>query len=154
MIRYISTHDRKYYTYMLEVLSALGGKDLEYKWLISSIEAYPRKREKYADFVESSEYIILPNTELMEMLCEDDFQWIWAVFSAIPSNRSNEEILKYELPSVENAEIYKNDVAIIQHPLAEIEIVAEDSSSVFIVAKDEQMAEKFKNLFPKSKTNY
>ncbi len=139
---------------MFEIITALGGKDLEYKWLVSSIEAYPNKRGKYTDLIENSEYIILPNADLMEMLSEDDFQWVWAVFSAIPANTSNEEILKYELPSVENDEIYRSDAAIIQHPLAEIEIVANDSSSVFIVSKNRQMAEKFKTLFPKSKTNY
>ncbi|WP_167959048.1 hypothetical protein [Anaerosporobacter faecicola] len=74
------------------------------------------------------------------MLSECDFQWIWAVFSAIPEKISNEEVLKYSLPyAAENEEIYKDDVAIIQHPLADFEIVAEDSSSVFIVSKDKQI---------------
>ncbi len=149
MKRYISTHDRKYYTYMLEVITALGGNDLKYKWLISDIEAYPDRETILND------HLILSNTELIKMLSENDFQWIWAVFSAIPENISNDEILKFELPSADdNENIYKDDVAIIQHPLAEIEIVAEDSSSVFIVAKDEQMAEKFKKLFPMAGTNY
>ncbi len=154
MKRYISTNDRKRYTFMLEVISALGGENLEYKWLISSIEAYPNKKGKYTDLIENGEDIVVSNAELIEMLSEDDFQWIWAVFSAIPANVSNEEILKYELPSAEREDIYRSGVAIIQHPLAEIEIVAEDSSSVFIVSKNEQMAERFKNLFPKSKMNY
>ncbi len=35
-----------------------------------------------------------------------------------------------------------------------LEIVAVDSSSGFIVAKDAQLAEKFKGLFPKAKTDY
>ncbi len=134
---------------MLEIIMALGGRDLKYKWLISNIEAYPDRKTILND------YLILSNAELIEMLSENDFQWIWAVFSAIPEKISNDEILKFELPSADcNENIYKDDVAIIQHPLAEIEIAAEDSSSVFIVAKDEQMAERFKKLFPKAGTNY
>ncbi len=149
MKRYISTKERKYYTFMLELIMALGGNDLKYKWLISDIEAYPDKETRLKD------HLILSNAELIQMLSENNFQWIWAVFSAIPENVSNDEILKFELPSAENNEnIYKDDVAIIQHPLAEMEIVAMDSSSVFIVAKDEQMAERFKKLFPKARTNY
>ncbi len=154
MKRYISAHDRKYYTYMLEVLLALGGKDMQYKWLISSIEAYPKTRGKYVDLIEKSAYVILANAELMEMLTEDDFQWVWAVFSAIPANISNEEILRYELPSAENKAIYRKDAAMIQHPLAELEIVAFDSSYVFMVSKNEQMAERFKDLYPMSSPNF
>ncbi len=154
MRRYISAKERRYYTHMLEIILALGGKALPYKWLISGMEAYPAEREKYADMVEKNEYLILSNTELLEMLTEDDFQWIWAIFSAIPEQRSDAEILEYELPSVDNVEIYKKDVAIIQHPLAELEIVAVDSSNAFIVARDEKMAEKFRDLFPKATENY
>ncbi len=153
MKRYISTKDRKFYTHMQEIILALGGRDLPYKWLISSIEAGIVKTAKYADMVEKHEYLILSNAELIEMLTEDDFQWIWAVFSAIPEQRSDAEILEYELPSVDNQAIYKKDAAIIQHPLAEMEIVAVDSSCVSIVARDAQMAEKFKGLFPKAKEN-
>lgn len=152
--RYISTQDRKIYTHMLEIVLALGGNELEYKWLISDIEAYPEAGGKYTELIENNRFVILPNAELIDMLSEDDFQWIWAIFSAVPKNISNEEILKYDLPSVENVDIYKENATIIQHPLAEIEIVAEDSSSVFIVSKDIQTAEKFKKLFPKSKINY
>ncbi|MDO5292099.1 MAG: DUF2691 family protein [bacterium] len=155
MKRYISTQDREGYTQMLEIVSALGGSRLGYKWLITDVEAYPQDGGKYDELIENNSYIILSNAEFLNMLSECNFQWIWAVFSAIPEKISNEEILKYSLPyAAENEEIYKDDVAIIQHPLADIEIVAEDSSSVFIVSKDEQMAEKFKNLFPMSRTNY
>ncbi len=154
MKRYFSKNDRRFYTHMLEIIQALGGKDLPYKWLISSIEAYPVKKGTYADMVTSNEYLILSNAELLEMLTEEDFQWIWAVFSAIPEQRSDAEILGYALPSVDKEEIYKEDVAVIQHPLAELEIVAVDSSNAFIVARDAQMAEKFKDLFPKATENY
>lgn len=154
MKRYISTRDRKYYTYMLEIIQALEGNESKYKWLISDIEAHPEKGGKYTEFIEDNRFVILSSRELLEMLLEDDFQWIWAVFSAIPKNVDDKEILRFDMPSVENEEIYKDDSAIIQHPLAEIEIVAEDSSSVLIVARENQIAEKFKKLFPMSRENY
>ena len=59
------------------------------------------------------------------MLEKIDFQWIWGVFSAIPKQYSEEEMLGYELPYADgNSDIYKDDSFIIQHPLADIEIVA------------------------------
>lgn len=155
MKRYISAYDRKYYTHMLEIILAIGGNNLNYKWLISDIEAYPQDNGQYDNLIENNSYLILSNNDLIKMLSECDFQWIWAVFSAIPEDISDDDILKYKLPYAnENGEIYKDDVAIIQHPLADIEIVAEDSSSVFIVAKDNNIADRFKALFSMAKTNY
>ncbi|MBR3571575.1 MAG: hypothetical protein IKL15_02825, partial [Mycoplasmataceae bacterium] len=68
---------------------------------------------------------------------------------------TKEEVLKYELPFADgNYDIYKDDIFVIQHPLADIEIVADDSSSVFIVAKDDEIAEKFKEAYKNVKVNY
>lgn len=153
--RYISVYDRKSYTHMLEIILAIGGNDLKYKWLITDITAYPQDNGQYDNLLENNNYLILSNKDLIKMLSEYDFQWIWAVFSAIPENISDDVILKYKLPYADgNTEIYKDNVAIIQHPLADIEIVAEDSTSVFIVSKENHIADKFRNLFPMAKINY
>lgn len=155
MKRYISIHDRKFYTFMLEIILAIGGSDLRYKWLITDIAACPPHNGKYDLLIKHNDYLILSNQDLLKMLSECDFQWIWAVFSAIPENISDDVILKYELPYADGNEIiYKDNAAVIQHPLADIEIVAEDSTSVFIVSKDDQIADKFKKLFPMATSNY
>ena len=75
--------------------------------------------------------------ELTEMIEAEDFQWIWGVFSAFPKDISEEKVLEYALPEADgNVEIWQNPVS-IQHPLAEIEIIAWDSSAtVFISKKD------------------
>ena len=148
MKRYISVHDREFYTYMLEIILAIGGNDLRYKWLITDVTAYPQDDGQYDSLIKNNDYLILSNSDFLKMLSDCDFQWIWAVFSAIPENISDDAILHL------NADIFKDDVAVIQHPLADIEIVAEDSSSVLIVSKDNQIAEKFKDLFPMATSNY
>lgn len=66
------------------------------------------------------------------------------VFSAIPSQYSEEEILKYPLPNIK-----ENKETTIQHPLAEIEIGANDSSSLYIIS-DDTYIEIFKKLYPSS----
>ncbi len=69
-----------------------------------------------------------------------DIQWIWAVFSAIPSKYSDDDILKYNLPSITDSKDITNN---IKHPLAEIEIDCIDSSYAKIIFKDEKIKELF-----------
>lgn len=140
MKRYISKEDEYYYTDMLKVIKAIGGKNLDYNWLITEIET------STGDYFED-DYIILTNEELLDKLESKKIQWIWGTFSAIPKKYKQEEILKYNLPGVEN--IDKKEIK-PQHPLAEIEIIAYDSTFVQIIAKDE-IAEKFKRMYLRSK---
>ena len=153
MKRYISDKE-DYYTYMLKVLNAIGGRNLQYNWLITNIEAYPQN-EELNQFIRENDYLFLSTDELISILEKEDFQWVWGVFSAIPKSYTKEQILKYDLPFADgNTKIYKNNNFVIQHPLADIEIVAQDSNSVFIVAKDDEILEKFKNVYKEVKTNY
>lgn len=140
MKRYISKEDEYYYTDMLKVIKAIGGKNLNYNWLITEIET------STGDYFED-DYIILTNEKLLDKLESKKIQWIWGTFSAIPKKYKQEEILKYNLPGVEN--IDKKEIK-PQHPLAEIEIIAYDSTFVQIIAKDE-IAEKFKRIYPRAK---
>lgn len=136
MKRYISKEDEYYYTDMLKVIKAIGGKNLDYNWLITEIET------STGDYFED-DYIILTNEELLDKLESKKIQWIWGTFSAIPKKYKQEEILKYNLPGVEN--IDKKEIK-PQHPLAEIEIIAYDSTFVQIIAKEE-IAKRFKKIY-------
>lgn len=140
MKRYISKEDEYYYTDMLKVIKAIGGKNLNYNWLITEIET------STGDYFED-DYIILTNEELLDKLESKKIQWIWGTFSAIPKKYKQEEILKYNLPGVEN--IDKKEIK-PQHPLAEIEIIAYDSTFVQIIAKEE-IAKRFKKIYPGAK---
>lgn len=140
MKRYISKTDEYYYTDMLKVIKAIGGKNLDYNWLITEIET------STGDYFED-DYIILTNEKLLDKLESKKIQWIWGTFSAIPKKYKQEEILKYNLPGVEN--IDKKEIK-PQHPLAEIEIIAYDSTFVQIIAKEE-IAKRFKKIYPGAK---
>ena len=101
MKRYISKEDEYYYTDMLKVIKAIGGKNLDYNWLITEIET------STGDYFED-DYIILTNEKLLDKLESKKIQWIWGTFSAIPKKYKQEEILKYNLPGVENIDnLYK-----------------------------------------------
>lgn len=140
MKRYISKEEDNYYTDMLKVIHAIGGRTLDYNWLITEIET------STGDYFKD-DYIILTNEELLDKLESKKIQWIWGTFSAIPKKYKQEEILKYNLPGVEN--IDKKEIK-PQHPLAEIEIIAYDSTFVQIIAKEE-IAKRFKKMYPGAK---
>lgn len=124
MIRYKDNNE--FNTNMYKLMKCFKDKNLNYKWLITDIEttAY--------DFL-NEEYIIINHQDLIKLLENNkDIQWIWAVFSAIPSKYSDDEILKYKFPYIiENENINHT----IQHPLAEIEIDCIDSSYAKVIFK-------------------
>lgn len=159
MKRCVSVREENGYIMMLKVINSIGGRSLNYNWLITDIEAYPQKSGREMDdelysYLNEKDYVFISNSDLVDILKKNDFQWIWGVFSAIPNIYSLDDVLKYELPYAEdNRDIYLDNNFIIQHPLAEIEIVAFDSSGMHIVAKDDEICERFKRMFNKSKDN-
>ena len=126
MKNYIYKDKNDFNTNMYKLLQEFKIKDLNYKWLITDIETNEEE-------LSNKEFIIIMHQDLIKLLENNkDIQWIWAVFSAIPSKYSDDEILKYKFPYIiEN----KNINIKIQHPLAEIEIDCIDSSYAKIIFK-------------------
>ncbi len=154
MRRLYSIHDFEYYTCLKQILYDLELVDKQYLWLISDFEACPRK-EKYQELVYNNEYLLMNTNELINMLEDEDFQWIWAVFSAIPITYSEEDILQFDLPYCWSYEegMYNPcvDKPKLQHPYAIFEIYAFDSSYMFMVSDDEELISKFKKRYPARK---
>ena len=134
MISYIYKDNNEFNTNMYKLMECFKDKNLNYKWLITDIET-----NDY-DFL-NKEYIIIKHQDLMELLEKNkNIQWIWAVFSLIPTKYSDTDILKYNLPSITDAKDITNN---IKHPLAEIEIDCIDSSYAKIIFRDEKIKESF-----------
>jgi hypothetical protein len=77
----------------------------------------------------------LSGSELTAIVGHEDFQWICAVFSAFEKDIPLETILKHPLPYADgNPGFWKNPLT-IQHPLAQIEIVAFDSSLTLFLSR-------------------
>ncbi|MBO7196357.1 MAG: hypothetical protein J6V80_03390 [Clostridia bacterium] len=152
MKRIYSEKDFKGYTCMSRVLSDLKLDIKDYWWLICDIEAYPIKKQ-YQDLIGDNYYLLLSTSELVNMLKDDDFQWVWAVFSAIPSTYEKEDILKFNLPYLEYFDEGQYNPYVdeprIQHPYAELEIYAADSSYMFLISDDEELVDRFKKCYPR-----
>lgn len=137
---------KKYFTYLKELFVSIGNIQKEYNWLITGHECYPPNLDY--DKKLSGEYCWITGDELTNMAENEDFQWIWGVFSAFPKNISQQEVLKSKLPYADgNTGLWQNPVS-IQHPLAEIEIVAWDSSMSVVISKNDDIIEKLKESRP------
>jgi hypothetical protein len=135
---------KTYFTDLLDVFEGVNNIQCNYKWLITGYECYPTSKKNEEIF--SSEYVIIDGQELTELLKLDNFQWIWGVFSAFDKNIKNEKILDFELPYANENEKLWESVS-LQHPLAEIEIVAWDSSKTLIFSRNDAVVDLFKNKF-------
>ena len=81
------------------------------------------------------------------MIEREDLQQIWGIFSAFDKSIPLNDIMKYDMPySDGNISIWTNPTS-IQHPLAEIEIVAWDSCMTLIISKDDEIINKFNKYF-------
>lgn len=78
----------------------------------------------------------------------ENFQWIWGVLSAFSKKISKEDVLKYPLPFADGyTGFWKNPVT-LQHPLAEIEIIAWDGCFVLFISKDNKLVDLLQASFP------
>lgn len=143
MLRLSSNSDEEYYAYLYKLIYAIANINPNYNWLITDFEAYPQIK-CYQTLIMKKKYLIMSTKKLVKMLKQDNFQWIWGIFSAIPNRYSEKEILDYALPHIE-----ENDQLVMKHPLAEIEIGIVDSSSLYIISNNEYI-EVFKTLYPKA----
>lgn len=137
-----------YYTYMDKIFKAIENEQLKYNWLITDCESYPE--DKRINEMFSKEYIWISGEQLTEIISKDDFQFVWGVFSGFSPEVTLEEALSYDLPFADGYKgFWVNNVG-IQHPLAEVEIVAWDSSLTLLISMDDNLVQKFRSNFPLS----
>ena len=129
----------EHFTYLKKLFHLIDNVQKRYNWLITAHECYPQN-PVYAKRL-SADYCFMTGEDLTEMIENEDFLWIWGVFSAFPKNISKNEILKYELPWADgNEQIWKNPVT-LQHPLSKIEIIAWDSTLTVLISKSDEVVE-------------
>lgn len=129
----------KYYTYLKKLFLSINNLQRNYNWLISSYECWPCTK-KYAEML-SEDFCWMTGEELTEMIECEDFQWIWGALSAFSKDIPKEKVLQYDWPKADGCgEIWQLPVD-IQHPLAEIEIVAWDSSMTVFISKEDYIVD-------------
>ena len=122
--------------YLREILRLLGAKDWDCQWLITGLECYDTcgwaGAEKWGQ-----KTLLLSNQDFLCDVEARDMQFVWGLFSAIPSGYSREEIFSHPLPDFweeDGRSVCLRVPLLPQHPLAFLEILSEDSTSITVSA--------------------
>jgi len=136
-----------YFTNLTEIIDVMGDIALEYNWLISNYECnvYPSDQIPFR-----KQYVWLTGRELLSILEEHEIQFIWGVVTAYSSNIVPNDVLSYPLPFADGNTAFWQPEITMQNPLAEIEIVPWDATLVLIIAKSEEIVDKFANEYVNS----
>jgi len=140
------------YTYLKKLFYSMGHFQKNYNWLITDCEACPKKQGHHDRIVQSKEgnYAWIGGNELTNIVRKDDFQWIWAVLSGFDRQVSKEDVLGYRLPYADGYKGFWKPNLTLQHPLAEVELVAWDGCCTLLLSRDACLVGKFREMFPHS----
>ena len=141
------------HTYFKKIFRALDNFQKNYNWLITDCEAAPI-RPGYWERIHQSKYgnyAWISGDELTGIIKREDFQWIWAVLSGFDKCYSKDDVLKYEFPYADGYGGFWKEEISIQHPLASIELVAWDSTSTLLISENEDIVNRFREVFPLSR---
>lgn len=119
----------------------------DYNWLVTDIDCY--SNDNSADELFGQKYVWLPYQELMLALQRSNM-FLWGVFSGFPKHITLEQVLSYDLPFADGNTAFWVDDVQIQHPLAEVEIVAFDASYTIVISKHDEQIDRFRQAFPLS----
>jgi len=133
-----------FYTDLSRCFIAIDNEQINYNWLITNCECYPQNKTFYKLF--HKEFVWISGKRLTEIILEEDFQFIWGVFSGFSTEITLEEVLIFDLTNVEYEGYWLDDVE-IQHPMAKIEIIAFDSSYTLLISKNDETVQKFLDNF-------
>lgn len=142
----------RFHTDLREVVSALDGVHLGYRWFLSDIEAGPigvvasLPLELQYDSAGEAQDCWLTGTRLDEIANQYDFQLIWGVLSAVHPEAVPEGKNLEPRPIADG----HPPTGTIQHPDAQIEIVAFDSTFTAITARDTEVEAAFGRYFSQS----
>ena len=151
--------DKKPQTNLFDIFNSIENKQEEYNWLITDIQCGIFYNQKYGPIFKirdnemeyGKKYVWISGEKLTKIHREQNLIWIWGVFSGFNKNILKEDVLKYDLPYADDyGEFWKNPLS-IQHPLAEIEIVAWDSTLTLLISKDDEIVDIFMKNKPYAK---
>lgn len=115
-----------------------------HNWLITDLDCFDYCGwdgcEKWAE-----RKLFLTDEELRRDVDLRNMQMIWGVFSAIPAEYSKDNICKYLLPELEDPRYMSNRI-VPQHPLAFLELYADDGCFTYVSSHDAALLEPLYHL--------
>lgn len=123
---------------------AFGGRQDEFDWLITDLDCnyFPPELDGRAPLVLSGAHL----TELVETW-EPRVQFIWAVLSAFPAGKAPDPNSLDSVPFADGNPGFWHGSPRPQHPDAVAEVVCWDSTSLLLISRDDDLAERFRSFF-------
>ena len=134
----------KHYTFLPKLFDVIDNAQLQYNWLITACEfnvANPIEDEYFA-----KGYCWISGEELTTIVREKEIQWIWAILSGFEKDIPMEKVLESPCPDFVDGE----EICGIIHPLAKVQIIAQDSSSTQFFSTEAELVSKFRAGYPQS----
>lgn len=137
---------QEFFTDMHTIMHGLGDVGPRRNWLITdwTCYAYPPEMRENVEWKTGAELMQLLDRAL-------GVQWVWGVFSGFEPHITKEQVMQYPTPYADGNAGFWTKPLTIQHPLANVEIVAFDSSFVLLFSKEKKVYDGFRAAFPLSK---
>ena len=143
----INEKGEEYYTDMSRVFESIKNRQRDYNWLITDCECICDT--EISKTIEQ-QYCWISGEDLTDLVMKNRIQWVWAVLSAFDKSVTLPEVLKYDLPRADGYPGFWKKPLSVQHPLAQIEIAAFDSSCTLLFCKEKEVVDSFLKYFPQS----
>lgn len=119
----------------------------DYNWLVTDIDCF--SNDSVTGDLFRQKYVWLSYQDLTQYFANAPM-FLWGVFSGFSKQITLEQVLTYELPLADGySGFWVNNVR-IQHPLADVEIVAWDGLYTLVISKHDDIIERFRRSFPLS----
>jgi len=136
------------YTLMKKMFDSMENYQLDFNWLVANYDCFPATEE--FDKLFNGDPVFLSGERITEIVNTEDFQWVWGTFLSFPKNLSEKEIMSHKLPwNDEYNEYYKIPLS-MQHPLAETEVIAFDSTFTIVLTKNKELYDRIRKAYPLS----
>ena len=135
----------KHHTDLAAVFAAIGDAQLGYNWLVTDCLCYPHDANLEALLARN--HIWLPGA-LMTQAAQKAGLFDWVVFSGFKKDIAMSEVLEFDLPFADGYSGFWDSSVTIQHPLADIEIVAWDGTQTLLISRHDALVQKFISANP------
>jgi hypothetical protein len=137
-----------FHTDLRKVFEALGWCETQFRWLLSSVDAWPGVSGLPDELLPKDDAISIwvSGSRLHEIVTSYDFQLVWGVLLGFDLNHSLDE--EMELTRSPTPLDFRGA---IQHPAAALAIVAFDSTWTAVAARDRELEQAFASYFPEAR---
>ncbi len=140
----------RYFTDLRLVFQAIGGRQLEFNWLITDLDFACLDHDKSSLPFSGPEPHWITGADLTKIVESFELQFVWAVLSGFPVSVALDLNGLEVKPYADMNRGFWVAQPQIQHPLADVEIVCWDASATLLFCRDPMIGESFRRFFPEA----